>query len=351
VRQHHRRPRLRWLKVESDIMVSITGHRPSRRIFSHSLASFSILAAVQPVRVLAAYPERPISMIVPFAAGGAIDIIARVLSEPLSKALGQTIVIENRPGAGGNIGVGAAARAQPDGYTILMGSSSFAINPSLYARVPYDPFKDFVPVADLVFYPCVIAARTNLGVNSLAELIAIAKRQPGKLNYATPGTGTMPHLAAEMLKLRAGIDMVHVPYTSGGQAVQSLIAGTVDVASLATPQALPQVKVGQITALAGTGRERWPELPDIPTLREAGFNDVIAETWQGLFMPAGTPDAVVERIALETSAILARPEIVEKFRQVGLFVVGKGPQALRARLAEEVPRWKEVIEKAAIKAE
>jgi tripartite-type tricarboxylate transporter receptor subunit TctC len=299
---------------------------------------------------MAAYPERPITMIVPFGAGGAVDIIARILSEPLSQALGQTIVIENRTGAGGNIGVGAAARAQPDGYTLLMGSSSFAINPSLYERVPYDPLHDFAPIADLVYYPCIFAVRNDLGVNSLKEFITLAKARPGQLNFSTPGTGTMPHLAAELLKLRAGITMTHIPYPGGGQAVQALLGATVDATSLATPQAMPQIKAGKIKGLALTGRERWPDLPDLPTLAESGFPDVIAETWQALFAPVGTPAPVVERIARETIAILQRKEIVEHLRKVGLLVTGKGPDALRARIAEEVPRWKEVIAKSGIKA-
>jgi tripartite-type tricarboxylate transporter receptor subunit TctC len=319
---------------------------------AYALATACLLiTAAMMDRAAAAYPERPVTMIVPFAAGGAIDIIARVLSEPLAKALRQPVVIENRTGAGGNIGVGAAARAKPDGYTILMGSSSFAINPSLYARVPYDPFKDFVPIADLGFYPCVIATRNDLGINSLADLVAYAKANPGKLNFATPGTGTVPHLAAELLKLRAGISMLHIPYPGGGQAVQSLMSGTVEVVSLATPQAMPQVLAGKIKGLAGTGRERWPDLPDLPTLVESGFKDAVAETWQGLFAPAGTPDAIVEQIARETTTILQQPDVIEKFRQIGLVVVGKGPEAMRARLADEVPRWKEVIDKGGIKAQ
>jgi tripartite-type tricarboxylate transporter receptor subunit TctC len=195
----------------------------------------------------------------------------------------------------------------------------------------------------------VIGVRPDFGVNTLADLIAYAKAHPGKLNFATPGTGTIPHLAVELLKLRAGINMIHIPYPGGGQAVQSLIGGTVEVASLATPQALPQVKSGKIKPLALTGRERWSELPELPTLVELGFKDVVAETWQGFFAPAGTPDAIVDRFAKETVAILQRPDATEKFHQVGLVVVGKGPDALRARLAEEVPRWKEVIEKGGIK--
>jgi len=199
--------------------------------------------------------------------------------------------------------------------------------------------------------PAVLVANPALPANNLRELIALAKAKPGKLNFATPGAGTVPHLAAELLKLRAGIDMLHIPYPGGGQALQSLLGGTVEVASLATPQALPQVQAGRIKALALTGRERSPEMPELPTMLEAGLQGAVAETWQGLFMPAGTPDAIVERIARETTKVLQQPDVIEKFRQVGLVVVGKGPDALRARLAEEVPRWKEVIEKSGIKAE
>lgn len=322
---------------------------PNRRTACVLAVAGMVTTFVAADRARADYPDRPITMVVPFAAGGAIDIIARVLSDPLAKALQQPVVIENRTGAGGNIGVGAAARAKPDGYTILMGSSSFAINPSLYAHVPYDPLKDFVPVADLGGYPCVIGARTGLGLNTLADLITLAKAKPGKLNFATPGTGTMPHLAMELLKLRAGIDMVHVPYPGGGQALQSLLSGTVEVVSLATPQAQPHVRSGKIKGLALTGSERWRDMPDLPTLLESGLKDAVAETWQALFMPAGTPDVVVQRIARETTTILQRPEVIEKFRQIGFVVTGKGPAALRARLAAEIPRWKEVIEKGGIK--
>ena len=299
----------------------------------------------------AAYPERPITIIVPFPPGGANDIVVRILSEPLSKALGQPIVIENRGGAGGNIGIGAAARAQPDGYTILIAASGFAVNPSLYPKVPYDPFKDFVPVADLVFFPCVIAVRPDLGVTALSGLIAHAKSHPGKLNYSSPGIGTLPHLAAELLKLSAGIDVVHIPYNGAPPAAQALLGGTVEVGSMSMSVALPQAKAGHIRALAATGKERWTELPDVPTLGEAGFPEAVAETWQGFLAPAGTPDEAVNRIATEVMAILQRPDIRERFHNAGFGVVGGGPESLRARIAEEVPKWRDVITKARIKAE
>jgi len=299
----------------------------------------------------AEYPERPITIIVPFVPGGANDVVVRILSEPLAKALGQPIIVENRGGAGGNIGIVAAARSQPDGYTILMASSSFAVNPSLYPHVSYDPFADFLPVADVVFFPCVIAVRQDLGLKTLADLIAMAKRKPGQLNYSTPGIGTLPHLAAELLKLRAKIDIVHVPYAGAGPAVQALIGGTVEIGSMSMSVALPQVRAGSVNALAVTGRDRWSELPDVPTVAEAGFGETVAETWQGFLVPAGTPRTVVDRLAKETIAILERPEMRDKFQQVGFGVVAKGPDALRDRIAQEFSKWKDVIQRAHLKLE
>jgi tripartite-type tricarboxylate transporter receptor subunit TctC len=313
------------------------------------VAALAWAACINPAA--AVYPERPITIIVPFPPGGANDIVVRILSDPLSRALGQPIVIENRGGAGGNLGIGAAARAQPDGYTILIAASGFAANPSLYPKVPYDPFKDFVAVADLVFFPCVIMVRPDLGVRSLAELIAHAKAHPGRLNYSSPGIGTLPHLAAELLKLRVGIDMVHVPYNGAAPAVQALLGGTVEVGSMSMSVALPQAKAGTLLALAVTGRERWPELADVPTLGEAGIPEAVAETWQGFLAPAGTPEEAVTRIATEVMAILQRPDIRAKFHNAGFGVVGRGPEALRARIAEEVPKWRDVIARARIKAE
>jgi tripartite-type tricarboxylate transporter receptor subunit TctC len=311
----------------------------------------ALVMASFPTAGFADYPDRPVTIIVPFPPGGANDIVVRILSDPLSKALGQPVVVENRGGAGGNIGIAAAARAQPDGYTILIAASGFAANPSLYAKVAYDPFKDFLPIADLVFFPCVIAVRPDLGITTLSDLIAYAKAHPGKLNYASPGIGTVPHLAAELLKLSAGIDMVHIPYTGAGPAAQALVGGTVEVGSMSMSAALPQIKAGHARGLASTGWDRWPDLPHVPTLGEAGFPEAVAETWQGLLAPAGTPDEAVNRIATEVVAILQRPAIVDRFRKAGFGVVGRGPASLRARIAEEVPKWRDVITRARIKAE
>ncbi len=300
---------------------------------------------------LAEYPERPVTIVVPFVPGGANDIVVRILTEPLAKTLGQSVVVENRGGAGGSIGAAAVARAQPDGYTLLMGSTSFAVNPSLQRRTGYDPFKDFAPVVDMVFFPCVIAVRKDTPIDNFADLLAAAKREPGKLNYSTPGNGTLPHLAGELLKIKAGIDIVHVPYSGAGPAVQALLGGTVEIGVLSMSVGLPQVQAGTVKALAVTGRERWPDLPDVPTLAEAGYPEAAAETWQGFFAPAGTPADAIDRLARETIAILRQPDTREKYRHAGFGVTARGPQELRDRLAEEYPKWKTVIEKAGLRAE
>jgi tripartite-type tricarboxylate transporter receptor subunit TctC len=313
-------------------------------------ATLALLAAIGTASC-ADFPNRPTTVIVPFVAGGANDIVVRILSEPLAKALGQPIVVENRGGAGGNIGIAAAARAPPDGYTILMASGSFAVNPSLYRHVPYDPVKDFVPIADLVFFPVVVAVRPDLGVKTLSDLVALAKAKPGTMNYSTPGVGTLPHLAAELLKLRAHVDIVHIPYAGANPAAQALLAGTVDIGFMSMSVALPQVRAGTALALAVTGKARWPDLPDVPTVAELGLPEAVAETWQGFVAPAGTPGEAVDRIARDVTAILQQADIREKFRQVGFGVVGRGPDGLRARIAEEMPKWKDVIERAGIKAE
>ena len=297
---------------------------------------------------LATYPERPVTLVVPFAAGGANDVVARIIQQPLADALGQPVVIENRGGAGGNIGFGFVARAHPDGYTLLLAPNSFAVNVSLYAKAPYDPFKDFDPVAEISYFPVMFTVRPDLGVSTLQELIALAKEKPGRLNYSTPGPGTLPHLATELLKLRTGIDMVHIPYAGAAPAAQALLSKTVDVATLSITVAMPQIRAGNFKGLAVTGAERWPDLPDIPTVLEAGIPESVSETWQGVMVPAGTPKDAIERLAKALIEIARRPDVREKLRNAGFAATGRGPDAFAKRIAEDVPKWKAVIEKARI---
>ena len=298
----------------------------------------------------ATYPERPVTIVVPFAPGGANDVVVRIIQQPLSDAIGQPVIVENRGGAGGNIGFGFVARAKPDGYTLLLAPNSFAVNVSLYDKAPYDPFKDFEPVAEISFFPVMFAVRPDLGVTTLQELIARAKAAPGGLNYSTPGPGTLPHLATELLKLRTGIDMVHIPYSGAAPAAQALLSKTVDVGTMSITAALPHIHAGTLIGLAVTGAERWPDLRDIPTVEQAGVPSSVSETWQGVLVPVGTPKDVVERLAKALVEIARRPDVREKLRNAGFAGTGRGPDLFAKRIAEDVPKWKEVIERARISA-
>ena len=298
-----------------------------------------------------AYPERPVTFIVPFAPGGPTDIIARILANSLSQSLGQQFIIDNRPGAAGNIGMGVAARARPDGYTLLLTSTAIAVNPALYKNLPYDPFKDFVPVTELVNAPNVLIVRSDSGIDKLADLIAQAKANPAKFNYASPGAGTKSHLTGELLKLRAGIEMVHVPFRGAGPATQAVLAGTTQVGSVALPPAEPLIKSGELRALAVTGAERWFSLPEVPTMIESGFPNFISDTFNALFAPAGTPPEIVALLVKESQAALGRPETREAARKAGFEIVAGTPAQLGARVAVEVPAVRELVERAGIKPE
>ena len=249
----------------------IAGPMIRRRTGAAALAALA-LALMLPAAASAAYPERTISLIVPFPAGGPTDIIARIVSNALQRSLGQSVIVENRGGGGGNVGIGIVARATPDGYTLLLTSTAIAVNPALYSSLPYDPIKDFLPICELVNAPNVIFVRPESGIKSLADLIARAKAAPGVLNYASPGVGTKSHLAAEQLKLRAGIDIVHIPYRGGGPATMGVLDGTVHVGSVALAPVEPLIKDGKFIALAVTGAKRWFSLPDVPTMIEVGLS-------------------------------------------------------------------------------
>jgi tripartite-type tricarboxylate transporter receptor subunit TctC len=296
----------------------------------------------------ATYPERPVTLVVPFAPGGANDIVARIIQEPLSSALGQPIVIENRGGAGGNIGFAWVARSRNDGYTLLLAPSSFTVNPSLYDKVAYDPIRDFEPVAELSIFPNVFTVRPDVGVSTLQELVARAKEKPGSLNYSTPGPGTAPHLVTELLKQRTGIDMVHIPYAGAAPAAQALLGRTVDVGTMSVSVALPQINAGHLRGLAVTGRERWADLPQIPTVAEAGVPEAVSEPWQGILVPAGTPQEIIGRLAAALLEIARHPDVREKLRKAGFAATGRGPRDFAQHIADDLPKWKGVIEKARI---
>ena len=297
----------------------------------------------------AGYPERPIKIIVPFAYSGPTDIMARILTTPLGDAIGGSVIVENKPGAGGNIGIGAAAHAEPDGYTVLVTSSAYVVNPSLYARIPYDPYKDFAPIAELGTSPNVILVNPKLAVNSIADLIAYAKANPNELNYASPGVGTTPQLSAELFKIVAGIQITHVPFSGAGPAIQAILSGTTQVAFAALPPAHPYIESGALKALAVTGEHRWFDLPNVPTMVELGYKDFISDTFQGFLAPAKTPPAVIDLLAKKSIEILKRPAITKQLADNGFEVIANGPDGMKKRIDDEVPKWRDIIAKAGIK--
>ena len=309
----------------------------------------AVAAAFVPSAARAEYPERAVTMIVCFPAGGGTDIAARIINIPLGEALGKPVIIENRGGAGGSIGTAAAARAAPDGYTLLACSSAFVVNPSLYANVAYDPFKDFEPIMVLGASPNVFTVPASSPIKSLPELIAKAKANPGKLNWTSSGVGTTPYLAGELLKLKTDTDMLHIPFAGAGPASQAAVGAQVDwyTANIGSLQGL--IDDGRLRAIAVTSKDRWSTLPDVPTLDELGIKDAESDTFQGVYAPAGTPKPVIDRLAKEIDAILARPDTREKFAKSGLPVVAEGPDVFRARIAKEVPMYRDIIDKAGLK--
>jgi len=299
----------------------------------------------------AAYPDRTIILIVPFAPGGPTDIIARIISNAFQKSLGQAVAVDNRGGAAGNIGMGVAARAAPDGYTLLLTSTAIAVNPALFSHLPYDPLKDFAPISELVNAPNVIVVRADSGIKTIADLVARAKAAPGTFNYASPGAGTKSHLTGEQLKLRAGIDMVHVAYRGAGPAALAVLDGTVQVGSVALAAAEPLIKDGRLTALAVTGAHRWFSLPDVPTMIEQGYPGFVSDTFNALFAPAGTPADIIDLLARESKKALMDSEAREQARRAGFEIVAGTPQELAARVATEVAGVKELVAKIGLKLE
>jgi tripartite-type tricarboxylate transporter receptor subunit TctC len=325
---------------------------PSRRrvLQAAALAIGAAASGLAPGRAKAAgYPDRTIKIIVPFAPAGPTDIMARILGTHLGIALGGNVITENRAGAGGNIGIGYAAHAEPDGYTLLVTSSAYVVNPSLYIKIPYDPVKDFAPIAELATSPNVILVDPKLGVDSVAALIARAKANPNELNYASPGVGTTPHLSGELFKIEGHVEITHVPFSGAGPAIQAILGGITQVAFAALPPAHPYIVSGALKALAVTGAHRWFDLPEVPTMVELGYADFIADTFQGFLAPARTPPEIVERLTAKSLEILRTPEIAEQLRNNGFDVIANGPDGMRKRITDEVPKWRDVIAKAGIK--
>jgi tripartite-type tricarboxylate transporter receptor subunit TctC len=327
--------------------------KPSRRrILKGAVAVTAGLAAPTFLKIgsaLAAYPDRPVKIVVANTPGGPSDIIARFMAAAMAEPLGGSVIVENRGGAGGNIGMGFAARAEPDGYTILLTTSAFAVNPGLYNSLPYDPFKDFAAICELAVSPNVFAVKPELGVNTMKEFVALAKKDPSKFNVSAPPIGTAPQLQAEVLKTREGLSgMATVVFAGGGDALKALISGTVQLSSGVLAPAHPQIKAGTIKGLAVTGTKRWHDLPNIPNMVEAGFNDFVFETYCALLAPVKTPPEIVARLEKTALDILAKPDMRQKLTAAGFDVTAKTGKGHMERVAKEVPMYKKIIADAGI---
>jgi tripartite-type tricarboxylate transporter receptor subunit TctC len=299
---------------------------------------------------LAAYPDRAVKIVVANSPGGPSDIIARLMAASLQEALGGSFFVENKPGAGGNIGMGSAARADPDGYTLLVTTSAYVVNPGLYGNLPYDPFKDFAAIAELASTPNVLAVKPELGVKTIKELVALAKADPERFNVSTPPVSTTPYLAVELLKLREGLPKVAtVVFAGGGEALKALLGNTVQLSVGALAPAHPHLKSGTIMALATTGATRWHDLPDVPSMAEAGYQDFVLETYLGLMAPAKTPPEIVARLERATLAILNRSDIRDRLVQSGFKVEAKDGKGHMTRIAKEVPMYRDIVAQAGIK--
>lgn len=301
-----------------------------------------------PARAQDGYPRQPVKVVIPAAPGGPTDVMARMIQPGLNARLGQPVLIINRPGAGGNIGVVQAGKSPADGYTLLIASTGFVVNVSLYREPGYDAFKDFLPVTELGSSPNVFLVHPSSSIRTMADLLAFARTEKDKLNVINPGQGSTPHLTVELLQLKTGIGMENIFYNGAGPSIQAILAQTTPVAITALPPAHPHIKSGALRALAVTGGKRWPDLPDVPTMQESGFPDMVSETFQGMYAPAGTPQEIVDRVANDTLAVLRAPDVAAKLLGVGFDVRASGPAGLSARVAREVPMWRELIQRSKI---
>jgi tripartite-type tricarboxylate transporter receptor subunit TctC len=319
-----------------------------------SLLVLCVLAAASALACAAdsVYPSRPIRMVIPFAPGASNDITARLIAPKLSDALGQSVVVDNRGGAGGVLGADLVAKSLPDGYTLLMGSPGpLTVNPVLLPNLPYQPKRDFVPVTLLAIVPSILEVNPALPAKSVQELIALARATPGKFNYASAGVGSVPHLAGELFKLLAKVDLVHVPYKGSSPAITDLLGGQVSMFFDNMASAVPYVKAGRLRALAITSPKRSAVMPDLPTMIEAGVPGYEAYSWNGIVAPAGTPPATIKRLAAEIAAVLASPEIREKMKGLGAEVVANSPAEFASFMEKESAKWGRVVREANIKPE
>jgi len=317
------------------------------------LAAASLAAlAVVPVGAQAPYPDHAVRILVPFPPGGPADALARIAADEMTQAFGQPVVVENKPGAGGNIGMEQGAKAPPDGYTLTLApTGNLTVSPHLYAKLPYDPAKDYAPITVIAAVPNILVVNPRVPARSLAELIALAKARPGTLNYASPGNGSGPHLAGELFKRMAGIDIVHVPYNGVGPAMTAVLAGDVQLFFAQSSAALQQIKAGKVIALGVASPKRIAAAPDIPTIAESGLPGFDVVSWYALVAPAGTPPAIVAKVQTTVATALAKPDVKEKLAGLGAEPVGNTPAEFAAMQRAESARWQKLAREANIHAD
>ncbi len=307
-------------------------------------AGFADLTHAQP------FPAKPVRIVVPFGPGSTIDIMGRTIAPKLSEALGQPVIVENRSGAGGAIGLESVAKSGKDGYTLVIGAlGPLAVNPSLDARKPFDPVKDFAPITTLATGPMIVVVHPNVPARNIKELVAVAKARPGKLNYGSPGIGTTNHMAGELLNLAAGIKLVHVPYKGNAEALTDLMGGQLDIVFTGLPPALAQIQAGRLRAVATTGTKRLPTLPQLQTISEGGLAEASVSTWYGVLAPAGTPREIIDRLHAEITKTMKNPEIAERFSSQGADPITNTPDEFARTIRDDVTKWAKVIKATGLK--
>ncbi len=336
-----------WCDFSSGLPAGFQG-----RLVRVLLVAAMALPAVANAQAATAYPSKPIRLVVPFPAGGSLDVVARAIGQKLTEAWGQPVVIDNRPGAGGNIGADLVAKSAPDGYTILEGAlSTHAVNVSLYAKMPYDPVKDFAPITLVAVTPNVLVLNTSFPVNTVPELLAYARTNPGKLSFGSGSNGSAGHLAGELFKTEAGVDMVHIPYKGGAPALQALLAGDTQLMFDNLANSAAQIKAGKLKALAVTTAKRSALMPELPTLSETGLPGFDIYTWWGFMAPAGTPKAIVAKLNTEVKRILASPEMKAFFAQQGAEPAADTPEEFAALIKSEIDKYARIVKQSGAKVD
>ena len=324
---------------------------PHRRQFLHLAAGAAALPALSQIAQAQSYPTRPVRAVVAFAPGGTTDTFTRLMAQKLTEQIGKQVYVENIAGASGNIGTGQVAKAAPDGYTILFAFSSHVVNPTLFARVPYDPIKDFDPVTLAVASTTVLTVNPSVPAKTVKELVDLIKANPGKYSFGSAGAGTQAHLAGEQFRLSLGLDLVHVPFGGGGPAVAAVVAGHTPISFVSPQAAMQHVREGTVRALAVTSKTRSQIFPNVPTMAEAGYPEIEGDGWVGILVPAGTPAEIIAILYRDSAKILAQPDMKERLAALGYDVVASTPKEFAARIAVEIEMWAKVIRAANIKAE